>query len=123
MKTKLGWIYWTQKFPAKLFPSVNLQSLPPLSLSPQAAPLAAPNLSWAGEREWDPKNGLAASADVWFGLSGRVATDLTDTYNGFLQPWTAPTPFQTHFGRKPTRTVHCPATDNSSDNNIGSLGS
>lgn len=35
------------------------------------------------------ENGLAASADVWFWLSGRVETDLTDTYNGFLQPWTA----------------------------------
>ena len=105
-------------------PPVNLQSLPPLSaLTTGCTPRCSESVLGWRERMGPEENGLAASADVWFGLSGRVATDLTDTYNGFLQPWSAPTPFQTHFGRKPTRTVHCPATDNSSDNNMGSLGS
>ena len=84
-----------------LDPKVSRQTLPvrpsppvvaPSPLSPQAAPPAwsapsAPNLSWLERmtREWR----MAASADVWFWLSGsgrRVATDPMDTYNGFLQP-------------------------------------
>ena len=68
-------------------PSISSrQSLPPLRSHHRLHPSLlqiCPGLERMGE------NGLAASADVWFWLSGRVATDLTDTYNGFLQPWTA----------------------------------
>ena len=105
-------------------PSVNLQSAvvaPSLRSHHRLHPSLlqiCPGLERMGE------NGLAASADVWFWLSGRVETDLTDTYNGFLQPWVAPRHHSRHIlgANRHALSSHRQLT-NSSDNNIGSLGS
>ena len=94
-KTKLGWIYWTQKFPAKLFPSVNLQSaavVAPSSLlshhrlhpSPDPPPRCSKSvLAGENRREWNGCKCRRLVLAEWEGGGWRLTpwTPITGSFN------------------------------------------